>query len=57
MKDHNDNTLLHLAIVDNQTDIIKYFLNKKLPVNIKNKNGDTPLHLAMKTNNFDVRII
>jgi len=37
--------------------MIQYFLNKKLPVNVVNKNGDTPLHLAMKTNNSEVFLI
>lgn len=45
---------MHISIKYNDLDIIKYLLNKKLPVNIKNKFGDTPLHTAMRVNDHEV---
>lgn len=34
-------------MIDN-VDLVRYFINKNVNLNMKNKNGDTPLHLAVK---------
>ena len=31
-----------------------YFIKKKLNINKKNKNGDTPLHLAIQKGDYDI---
>ena len=48
----NGNTLYHLAVETNNSELIKWVHDKKINVNIKNKDGITPLHLAiMKAKN------
>ncbi|WAR05193.1 SECG-like protein [Mya arenaria] len=48
--DIDDNTFLHHAAMNNKYEVIEKF-NSKLSLNIKNKNGDTPLHIACKSGN------
>ena len=57
IKDKNNNTLLHLAVLhyhdlddpNDQLKLIKYlFYFRKLDLEVKNNNGDTPLDLAME---------
>ncbi len=48
------NTYLHLAVIDDYPQLIKYFIEKGADVNIQNEDGNTPLHLALKQNNMDV---
>lgn len=47
MVDINENTLLHIAAFYGHIDIVKY-LATKTNVNICNRNGDTPLHMAVR---------
>lgn len=44
---------LHLAAGSNRTDIIAFFLSKKVPVDIENELGYTPLHVAALCGNED----
>lgn len=43
---NNQNTILHIAIEKNSTKLIEKVLNWTTEVNQKNKNGETPLHIA-----------
>lgn len=40
--------------MDKCSEIVEYLLDKGVNVNIKNNDGDTPLHLAVKLNDFAV---
>ena len=44
------NTLLHLAILENNFEAFKAIKRNALDPNIQNAQGDTPLHLAIKEN-------
>lgn len=48
----NNNTLFHIAVEKNNIDLLKKINTLKIDVNAKNKEGLTPLHLAvMQANN------
>lgn len=56
-KDENGNTLLHLAVLESY-DVFKKVLSKTecseaKCVNVQNREGDTPLHVAIKNNALD----
>ncbi len=40
-------SLLYKAANDNKKELVKYYIDKKLPVNQATNNGDTPLHRAV----------
>lgn len=42
----NFNTALHLAVENNMLEVVKKLVNKKADVNMENKSGFTPMHLA-----------
>ena len=42
------NTFLHIAALDNIPEMALYFVEKGANLNIQNKEGNTPLHLALK---------
>ena len=46
--DHQDRTSLHVAVVADQFEILEYLLESKSKacINVQDKDGDTPLHLA-----------
>ena len=46
--DEEGNTILHLAAAANDSDLCLFFLIKGADPELKNYNGDTPLHLAIK---------
>lgn len=49
MKDGYNNTLLHRAIIQNNRYIAERLINeKKIDLDSQNKDGDTPLHLAVR---------
>ena len=45
------NSFLHLAVIGGYDDFVRYFIEKKADINMKNFDGNTPLHLALKNNN------
>ncbi len=47
-KDINGDTFLHLSVKIDNIELVKYFISKNVNLNIKNKDGNTPLHLAVK---------
>lgn len=52
---HNDNTLLHLAVKKNDLELIKSLKKFNIPVNAINKDGLTALHIAaMTSSNVDI---
>ena len=49
------NTLLHEAVIKNNITLIKKLIQFKIPINHKNNNGYTALHLAaMKAKNLEI---
>ena len=53
-RDHDYNTDLHRSVLKNNIKFVKYFINKGLDINKKNKYGNTPLHYAFKIGNYDI---
>ena len=51
------NSFLHLAVIGGYYDFVRYFLEKKSNVNMKNKEGNTPLHLALYNKKKNKKII
>ena len=45
------NSFLHLAVIGGYDDFVRYFIEKKADINMKNFDGNTPLHLALKSKN------
>jgi len=50
IKDEEGNTFLHSSVIENNFDLVQYIIHKRVNLNMKNNNGDTPLHLTMKKN-------
>ena len=48
------NSFLHLAVIGGYDDFVRYFIEKKADINMKNFDGNTPLHLALKYNNTKI---
>ena len=53
-RDANFNSNLHIAVKNNSIKLVKYFLNKNANPNEVNKDGQTPLHFALKEGNKDI---
>lgn len=51
--DENGNTVLHLAAEANNPKLISFFAAKGADLDLKNLNGDTPLHVAVKNKSTD----
>ena len=52
--DKNDNTYLHLAVIQQNLEAIRLLIKKGISVNSQNKDGNTPLHLAYYLNFGDI---
>ena len=50
---HNDNTLIHLAAKENNLKLLKQLEDFSIPINQKNNEGNTALHLAALSANND----
>lgn len=50
----NGNYLLHIITIENQIEMVRYFLEKGADTNIQNASGDTPLHLAIRNQNIEL---
>ncbi len=51
-KDHNENTLLMLAVNIGNLEMIRFLVLNSANLNLKNKDGNTALHLAVRKNNI-----
>ena len=51
----NNNTFLHVSIIENYPELVNYFVDKGASCNLQNDDGDTALHLAIR--NGDINII
>ncbi len=49
------NSFLHLAVIGGYDEFVRYFIEKKADINMRNYDGNTPLHLALI--NKDIKII
>lgn len=47
------NIALHWAAFSGSVDISQYFLDRRLPLNATNVNGDTPLHIAARQEKYE----
>ena len=54
LADENGNTYLHISIMENYPDLVKYFIDKGANINKKNNDGNTPLHIALKQKNMEI---
>ncbi|KAG7388140.1 hypothetical protein PHYPSEUDO_013100 [Phytophthora pseudosyringae] len=54
LKDQGCNSLLHTASLWNRSKIMEELIRRGAPLNEKNKNGHTPLDLAMHWGHFDI---
>ena len=52
--DKNDNTYLHLAVIQQNLEAIRLLIKKGIPINSVNKDGNTALHLAYYFNFVDI---
>lgn len=50
----SDETVLHTAVVNNNEELIKFFLHYGANVNAKNRDGKNPLYLAIEFSNAKV---
>ena len=41
------NSFLHLAVIGGYDEFVRYFIEKKADINMRNYDGNTPLHLAL----------
>lgn len=51
--DEDGNTVLHVAAMVDDAELVSYFIFKGADPDLKNLNGDTPLHVAIKNNSFE----
>lgn len=51
--DEQGNTVLHIAAQLNDDALVTYFIIKGADLEIKNLDGDTPLHVAIKNDSFE----
>lgn len=52
-QDENGDTALHLSARLNESDLIAFFAFKNADMEVKNKDGDTPLLVAVKNDNIE----
>ncbi len=50
----SNSTLLHIAVVHNQIDAVKYLIVKGAKIEAQTKEGHRPLHLAVQSNNIKI---
>jgi ankyrin repeat protein len=51
--DEDGNTVLHLAAMIDDADLVTYFIIKGADVHLRNRDGDSPLHVAIKNRSFN----
>jgi hypothetical protein len=50
----NKNSYLHLAVINQNLDLINELINKGIDMNLQNEDGNTALHLAYKIDNKNI---
>ncbi len=53
----NGNSFLHMAVLGGYDELVRYLLDKKSNINLKNYDGNTPLHLALLNKEQNENII
>ena len=53
----NGNSFLHMAVMGGYEELVRYLLEKKSNINLKNFDGNTPIHLALKNKKQNENII
>ena len=51
--DEDGNTVLHIAAKVDDSELVTYFIFKGADPELKNNEGDTPLHVAIKNNSYE----
>lgn len=51
-KDSKGNTPLYVSVANKCYDTVKYLLDRGVPANSKNENGNTPLHRAFMNQDY-----
>lgn len=51
--DENGNTVLHLAALKNDADLVSFLISKGADTSLKNYNSEIPLHVAIKHDSYD----
>lgn len=52
--DQNGNNILHIAVKNNNSEIVKYLLDKNLTFNIENDDCLLPIEIAIKNKNYEI---
>lgn len=53
-QDKNGNTYLHIAVIQQNINVIQSLIDKKISINTQNKDGNTALHFAYYLNNNEI---
>ena len=53
-QDENGNTLLHIACMSHNLNLVAKILSRMYDLNVTNNNGDTPFHIACRSSNSHI---
>lgn len=55
MRDCNGNYLIHISVIDKFVELVLYLIIKNINLNVQNNDGDTPMHLSVRSENYEVK--